>query len=274
MYNLSNITNKLAAGGLAVGSHVAFDSPFLTEMIAGAGFDFIWIDAEHGALDKKDIQTHLLACRAAGAAGFVRVPANESNWIKGVLDMGADGIIIPMVNTVEDARAAASATHYPPEGIRGMGLRRACNYGIWSRDNYVENLERHVWTVAQIEHVMAVSQLEEIAAVPGINAFVIGPNDFAMSLRTPGQNVQVWDSEAQRYFDRIAEVLRKSGKPFGVSGVCSERFIEQWLDRGAAFLSVNFDFHYVVNGAQATLTLVRQVASQRFFQREAVPSVG
>lgn len=74
MYNLDKITSKLEAGELAVGSHVAFDSPFLTEMIAGAGFDFIWIDAEHGALDRRDIQTHLLACRAAGAAGLVRVP--------------------------------------------------------------------------------------------------------------------------------------------------------------------------------------------------------
>lgn len=116
MYNLDKITSKLEAGELAVGSHVAFDSPFLTEMIAGAGFDFIWIDAEHGALDRRDIQTHLLACRAAGAAGLVRVPSKDPDGIKGVLDMGADGVIIPMVNTVEEARQLR-----PPRIIRLMG---------------------------------------------------------------------------------------------------------------------------------------------------------
>lgn len=260
MYNLDKITSKLEAGELAVGSHVAFDSPFLTEMIAGAGFDFIWIDAEHGALDRRDIQTHLLACRAAGAAGLVRVPSKDPDGIKGVLDMGADGVIIPMVNTVEEARAAAAATHYPPDGIRGMGLRRACNYGMWDKDEYLCNMERHVWTAVQIEHVDALAQLEQIAAVPGINAFVIGPNDFSMSLRTHGREVRPDMPEAQRYFDRISEILLESGKPFGVSGVCTEAFVEQWVRRGASFLSVNFDFHYVVNGARTTLQQVRRTA--------------
>ena len=261
VYNLTRITDKLAAGELAIGSHVAFGSPFLTEMIAGTGFDFIWIDAEHGALDRGDIQTHLLACRAAGAAGLVRVPGNDPNQIKSVLDMGADGVIIPMVNTAADAEAAAAATHYPPVGIRGMGLRRACNYGLWDKDEYVENTDRHVWTVAQIEHVDAMDQLAEIAAVPGISAFVIGPNDFSMSLRTPTRTVRPTDPEAQAYFDQIAKTLRESKKPFGVSGVCSKAFVQQWLDRGASFLSVNFDFHYIINGAKTALEQVREAAA-------------
>ena len=77
MYNAHKITDKVAAGKLAIGSHVGFDSPFVTEMIAGCGFDFIWIDGEHSAIDRKDIQNHLMACRAAGAAGIVRVPWND-----------------------------------------------------------------------------------------------------------------------------------------------------------------------------------------------------
>ena len=77
MFNLQKITDKIAAGKVPVGSHVGFDSPFLTEALAGCGFDFIWIDAEHSAIDKKDIQNHLLACRAAGVAGIVRVPWND-----------------------------------------------------------------------------------------------------------------------------------------------------------------------------------------------------
>lgn len=91
MYNAHKITDKVAAGKLAIGSHVGFDSPFVTEMIAGCGFDFIWIDGEHSAIDRKDIQNHLMACRAAGAAGIVRVPWNDPVIIKAILDMGADG---------------------------------------------------------------------------------------------------------------------------------------------------------------------------------------
>lgn len=261
MYNLPKITGKLAAGQLAVGSHVAFDSPFLTEMIAGVGFDFIWIDGEHGALDKRDIQLHLLACRAAGAAGLVRVPGHDPDYIKTVLDMGADGVIVPMVNTAEEARAAAAATHYPPAGIRGMGLRRACNYGLWDKDAYAADTAAHVWTVAQIEHVAAMAELEAIASTPGVDAFVVGPNDFSMSMSTAEGRGRPEDPAIQRCFDEIARVLTAAGKPFGVSGVCSEAFVRQWLDRGAAFLSVNFDFQYVIGGARTALAAIRQASA-------------
>ena len=109
MYNAHKITDKVAAGKLALGSHVGFDSPFVTEMIAGCGFDFVWIDGEHSAIDRKDIQNHLMACRAAGAAGIVRVPWNDSVIIKAILDMGADGIVVPMVCSLEEAKQAAAA---------------------------------------------------------------------------------------------------------------------------------------------------------------------
>ena len=87
MYNAHKITDKVAAGKLSIGSHVGFDSPFVTEMIAGCGFDFIWIDGEHSAIDRKDIQNHLMACRAAGAAGIVRVPWNDPVIIKAILSL-------------------------------------------------------------------------------------------------------------------------------------------------------------------------------------------
>ena len=257
MNNLSKITDKLRSGQLAVGSHVAFDSPFLSEMIAGGGFDFVWVDAEHGALDKKEIQLHLLACRAAGAAGLVRVPGHDPNFIKNVLDMGADGVIVPMVNTADQARAVAAATHYPPVCIRGMGLRRVCNYGLWDKTDYVTHSADHYWTIAQIEHVDAMAELEKIAAVPGIDAFVIGPNDFSTSMSTASHRGDSCDPAAQRCFDEIARCLTAAGRPFGVSGLCSEEFVRQWTERGASFLSVNFDFHYIISGAKATLAQVR-----------------
>lgn len=253
MFNLQKITDKIAAGKIPVGSHVGFDSPFLTEALAGCGFDFIWIDAEHSAIDKKDIQNHLLACRAAGVAGIVRVPWNDHVFIKSVLDMGADGIIVPMVRSLEEAKTAAAATHYPPNGVRGMGTRRAVNYSMWDKAEYTANEDKHIWTIVQIEHVDVVKDLEAIAALPGISGFVIGPNDYAMSMNTQEYRYTAASPEAKAEFDKIGEILRKTGKPFGVSGAYSEQFVKDWLGRGANWLCMNFDFNYIVNGGKAVL---------------------
>lgn len=251
MYGIERLNQKLSDGKLILGSHVAFDSPFLTEMIANQGFDFIWIDAEHSALDKKDIQAHLLACRAAGAAGIVRVPWNDHTFIKGILDMGADGVIIPMICSYDEAVKAAAATHYPPAGIRGMGTRRACGYGQWDKSAYVTDTDRFVWTILQIEHIDVVKDLKRIAALPGISAFVLGPNDFSMSMNTWERSYKPSDPEVMEQFDEISMILRDAGKPFGVSGIYSEKFVRDWSARGVNFISMGFDFQYVVNGAKA-----------------------
>lgn len=254
MYNANKITEKVTAGKMALGSHVAFDSPFITEMIAGCGFDFIWIDSEHCAIDRKDIQNHLMACRAAGAAGIVRVPWNDPVSIKAILDMGADGIVVPMVCSLEEARQAAAATHYPPAGIRGMGTRRAVNYGLWDKNEYVTNMDKYVLTIVQIEHINVVKDLPEIAKLPGISGFVVGPNDFCMSMNTFTRTYNVNDPEVQEQFDKIGEALKDSGKLFGVSGVYSEKFVADWARRGVNFMTMNFDFHYIISGAKGVIS--------------------
>lgn len=259
MYNACKITDKVAGGKLALGSHVGFDSPFVTEMIAGCGFDFIWIDGEHCAIDRKDIQTHLLACRAAGAAGIVRVPWNDPVMIKAILDMGADGIVVPMICSLKEAEQAAAATHYPPCGIRGMGTRRAVNYGLWDKADYVANMDRYVLTILQIEHIDVVDDLPEIAKLPGISGFVVGPNDFCMSMNTPDRTYSVSDPEVQEQFDKIGAALSGSGKLFGVSGVYSEKFVSDWVARGVNYMAMNFDFHYIVNGAKNVIGGTRSI---------------
>lgn len=253
MYNSNKLTDKIAAGKMAIGSHIGFDSPFITEMLAGCGFDFIWIDGEHSAIDRKDIQLHLMACRAAGAAGIVRVPWNDPVIIKAILDMGADGIIVPMVCSLEEARQAAAATHYPPHGIRGMGTRRAVNYGLWDKGEYVLHTDAHILTIVQIEHIDVVKDLPEIAKLPGISGFVVGPNDFSMSMNTPERSFTANDPEVQEQFDIIGGILKDSGKLFGVSGVYSEKFVTDWVRRGVNFLSMNFDFHYITTGGKSIL---------------------
>lgn len=252
------LNEKIASKKMVLGSHIAFDSPFITEMLAGAGFDFIWIDAEHGALDKKDIQLHLMACRAGGAAGIVRVPWNDFVFIKGVLDMGADGIIVPMVRNAKEAEQAVAATTYPPEGVRGMGFRRAVNYGMGNADDYVANARQKIWTIIQIEHIDVVRDLDAIAQMPGVSGFVIGPKDFSMSMVKNGRNCTPNDPEVKEQFDKVGEILSKYNKPFGVSGAYSEAFVKDWSRRGVNFMSMNFDFHYIVQGAKAVIKGTQQ----------------
>ena len=262
MYNAHKITDKVAAGKLAIGSHVGFDSPFVTEMIAGCGFDFIWIDGEHSAIDRKDIQNHLMACRAAGAAGIVRVPWNDPVIIKAILDMGADGIVVPMVCSLEEAKQAAAATHYPPDGIRGMGTRRAVNYGIWDKNAYVADTDKYILTIVQIEHIDVVKDLPEIAKLPGISGFVVGPNDFTMSMNTPERTYTVNDPEVQEQFDKIGQALAGTGKLFGVSGACSEKFVTDWIRRGVNYMCMNFDFNYIVSGTKNVMQTSHAVLDQ------------
>lgn len=253
MLTTHRLNEKISSGKMGFGSHIAFDSPFVTEMIAGCGFDFVWIDAEHGALDKKDIQLHLMACRAGGAAGIVRVPWNDFVFIKGVLDMGADGIIVPMVRSAKEAEQAAAATTYPPEGIRGMGLRRAVNYGLGNVDEYVSNARDNIWTIVQLEHIDVIKDLDAIAQMPGISGFVVGPKDFSMSMTKGGRTCTPNDPEVKEQFDKIGEILSRYNKPFGVSGQYSESFVADWTRRGVNFLCLNFDFHYITQGAKNVL---------------------
>ena len=157
------------------------------------------------------------------------------------------------------ARQAAAATHYPPYGIRGMGPRRAVNYGIWDKQDYVDNTDKYVLTIVQIEHIDVVKDLPEIAKLPGISGFVVGPNDFCMSMNTPERTYTVNDPEVREQFDKIGEALAGSGKLFGVSGACSEKFVTDWIRRGVNYMCMNFDFNYIVSGAQGVLQTSRSV---------------
>lgn len=254
MYNAKKLTAKLAEKKMLLGTFINMDSPFISEALGGCGFDFLWIDGEHAALERMDIQRHLLACRACNIAGLVRVPWNDFVQIKAVLDMGADGIVIPMIRSVQEARDAIAATHYPPAGVRGMGVRRAVNYGLWDKSEYIATEDEKIWTILQIEHIDIVPHLDEIAQLPGLTGFVVGPNDFAMSMTTKDGKACTGDEpEVQEQFDRIGEMLRKHGLPFGVGGAYNEKFVMDWMRRGVNWMCLNTDFGYLVQGGKAVV---------------------
>ena len=241
------VRDKLNKGEIIRGSHVFCGAPMLTEAIGLAGFDIVWIDMEHTGITKETVLNNLIAVSASGAASLVRIPWNDPVLAKPILDMGPDALLFPYIRTAEDARLAASACNYPPEGIRGYGPLRALEYGRITQTDYVDHVYKNMLRILQIEHIDAVNNLDEILDVEGIDAFIIGPNDLSASMGHIGRpNCP----EMEPVYDIIGEKMAKAGRPFGVSMGFIPEVMQRWINRGAQILFAGYDSGYVFDGAQ------------------------
>jgi 2-keto-3-deoxy-L-rhamnonate aldolase RhmA len=252
--NLSRVRDKILRKELIIGTHVATSDPVVSEMVCTAGFDFVWVDAEHGAMDRKDINLHIMAIRGQGVAPFVRVPWNDPVLVKPILDMGPAGIVFPFVKTAEEARLAVASCKYPPEGIRGFAPIRANNYGTMDGEEYLNRAKREPWVIVQIEHIDAVKNLREIIDVEGVDTVIIGANDLSGSI---GLLSQIRHRKVMELCDRAAEICRKADFPFGASILWSEENVKDWIIRGVAWIGVDNDLSYLVNGARVAYTLTK-----------------
>lgn len=257
--HLSRIRDKISRGELVIGSHVATADPVASEIISTAGFDFVWVDWEHGAFDRKDINLHILAIRSQGVAPFVRVPWNDPVLVKPVLDMGPAAIVFPFVKTAEEARRAVASCKYPPEGVRGFAPVRAIGYGGTDVQAYLDRSRREPWVIVQIEHIDAVPHVEEIIAVEGIDTIVIGANDLSGSM---GLLTQVRHPRVMEVCDRVAEVCKGAGFPFGTSLLYSEENVRDWIRRGVSWIGVDNDVSYLVQGARRTFEATQGLARE------------
>ncbi len=212
------LRSKLRRGELTIGSWLQFAYPQLAEMMAGAGFDYLVVDMEHGAIGVAGMRDLIQVVQLAGAAPVVRVPANEPHFIKTALDAGAEGVIVPDVRSAEEARKAAAAMFYPPRGTRGVGLARAQGFGM-GFDRYRDALEPELALIVQIEHHRAVAGLGDILAVDGVEGFLIGPYDLSGSLGKPGQ---FEDPEVKAQLDAVEQAIARSRKPGGYHVVHSD----------------------------------------------------
>ena len=247
------LLNKTRNFELIRGTHVFAGSPPLTEAIAQAGYDALWIDMEHTHITNDVLMQNLIAAKAGGTPAVVRIPWNDPVRAKPVLDMGAEGIIFPYVRTAEEAKLAVAACCYPPEGIRGYGPLRALDYGAIPQMEYVTETYRRCLRIIQIEHIDAVRNLREIAAVDGIDAFIVGPNDLSGSV---GKIGLVKDPELMDLYREIGTILTELGKPFGVSTGNDPEFLQFWRSIGAAILFVGSDVGYVYEGAKTTKAML------------------
>jgi 2-keto-3-deoxy-L-rhamnonate aldolase RhmA len=256
MSKLNVIRRKIANGELVVGTNVSLGDCSVTELFGEAGFDFVWIDTEHTAIDRKDLLLNIMATNGTGAAAFVRVPGNDPILVKPILEMGPDGIIFSDIRNAVEAKEAVAACLYPLAGVRGFGPIRAIKYGQIEKSEYISKISRDIWKVMQIEHREAVDNLEEIMAVAGVDAIVVGPNDLSGSIGLLGQTEH---PEVKRLMDTIAKKAKQVGKPFGVTMGYNPPVNREWLDRGVNFIAAGGDFAYLMNGGTEALNGVRKL---------------
>ena len=240
----NRLFENLNVGRISVGSIISMSDLVASELAGDCGMDFVWIDAEHAPHTIQDVQRHLIALRGTGCAGLVRVRACDPMLIKPYLDIGPDGIIVPMVNTPEQAEAAVAACRYPTVGMRGCGVRRAVRYGAEDFFDYVKCSEKWPLVICQIEHIDAVKNLEAILKVPGVDSFCIGPCDLSGSM---GILNQMNDPELNKVIDEVSAKIKKAGKWLGTAACDFPR----WKERGVDWFAGVSDWGAMAAGIRA-----------------------
>ena len=224
---------------LTIGSWIQLGHPAIAEIMASAGFDWLAVDLEHSTIGLREAGELIRVIDLKGVVPLVRVSSNNPEQIKRIMDAGAHGVIVPMVNSEEEAAAVVSAVKYPPKGHRSVGLARAQGYGVqfseyfdWQRD--------HSLVVVQIEHIDAVDNLESILLVEGVDAYIVGPYDLAGSLGMPGEFKAPQFLEVMQ---QICNVAEKLGVPGGVHIVEPDSAqLRRCIEEGNRFIAYGVDF--------------------------------
>lgn len=252
----SRLRERLHAGETVVGTFVNTGSPITAEICANAGFDWLLLDLEHGSGSEGDLRQQLQAVSGTGAAAIVRVAANERPRFARALDFGADGIMVPQVHSVEEARAAVSYMKYPPKGVRGLAFSNRA-HGFTQRDMAaVEATNERVVCMIQIESAAAVAGAEEIAAIDGIDVLFVGPNDLSLSLGVHGQ------FDDPTYIDAVEQVAAATSAAGKAGGVLVPRpdGLDPYLSRGFRLLAVGSDSAFVNTTARGVIDSTRAAA--------------
>lgn len=228
------------------GMWVCSGSPVVAEICAGAGLDWVMIDMEHAPNGLESVLEQLQAVAAYPVTPVVRVPIGEQVIIKQVLDLGAQNLLVPMVNSAADAEAVVAAVRYPPRGRRGVGsaLGRSAR---WNRvDGYLGDADAYVSLFVQVETTEAVDAAAEIAAVDGVDGVFVGPSDLAASMGLLGQQSH---PEVTAAVLRAFAAVRAAGKPVGVNAF-DPAVADAYLAEGASFVLVGADVALLARGSE------------------------
>jgi len=237
-----SLKEKLKNNELTIGSWITIGDSSVVEIMATAGFEWLCVDMEHTTIDLNKAKILITTIQANNMKALVRVSKNEEVIIKKVMDMGADGVIVPMIKNRDEALEAVSYVKYPPHGNRGVGLYRAQGYGT-KFEEYKKWVEEEAIVIAQIEHIEAVNNIEDILAVDGIDGTIVGPYDLSGSMGTPGEYHR---DEVKDAIETVRLACEKNGVPYGFHVIESnpEKLIER-IDEGCTFLAYSLDFFFL-----------------------------
>lgn len=252
---MSNLKARLQNNELTIGSWITLGHPSIAEIMAKAGFDWLTVDMEHSAITMHEAQQLIQVIDLCGVSPLVRVSQNEPDLIKRVMDAGAYGVIVPMVNTKEDAERAVGSVRYPPYGFRGVGLARAQAYGA-DFDGYRRWNETESIVIVQVEHIKAVENIEAILSVDGVDGFIVGPYDLSGSLGVPGQ----FDHpDVVAALDEVQKVSAQMNALSGFHVITPEPAqVEEKINQGYRFIAYSLDILFLGESCRSDVNLIKK----------------
>ncbi len=226
----------------SIGSWITTNNISVAELMSSFSFDWLCVDLEHTSTDFKDLLKLILTIQANNKKAYVRVGSNDPLIIKRALDIGVDGVIVPMINTADDAKKAINSIFYPPLGSRGVGLYRAQGYGF-DFENYRDNKSKKIEFIAQIEHIDAINNLDSILSLENVHGTIIGPYDLSSSIGKTGQlDCKELNDLVAKYENTSKKYVKKMG--YHVVPV-DYRKVEEKIALGYNFIAFGFDLNFL-----------------------------
>jgi 4-hydroxy-2-oxoheptanedioate aldolase len=245
--NVKNpVKRKLREGGCSIGSWITIASPTIAELMGNIGFEWLGIDCEHAAIGLESTQVLMQAMAGTCATPIVRVATNDHVMIKRVLDMGADGIMVPMVNSAAEAEQAVRATRFPPRGVRGVGLARAHGYTVENRAEYLNEMDEEVLLIIQCEHRDSVKSIGEILKVDGYDGIFVGHDDMAASMGLLGHPEH---PDVVSAIETVLKAAKNAGVAVGIPARTAEE-TQMRLEQGFRFIQLGVDVLYLGDGCK------------------------
>jgi 4-hydroxy-2-oxoheptanedioate aldolase len=249
----NHVKRRLASGEPSIGTWLSLPSPEAAEYVGALGFDWLVVDTEHNPIDIRTLAQMFSAISHSSSAPMVRIPWNTPEHFKRVLDAGAWGVVVPMVNSRAEAEQAAAAMHYPVRGARSVGGGRHALSFDTTAEQYYRHAGEELLLVLQIEHIQGVEHADEILGVPGVDACFIGPNDLAASMGIGlGVPLESDDPRLVEAIDHVRETCGRHGVAPGIhcSGAAGVR---RRIDEGFQFCAMASDLRYMLSGLRSDL---------------------
>ena len=246
----------LDEGNVSLGSWIGSTDLYIIEIMGQTGFDWVLIDVEHCPIGISDLRAMIPILEATGTSTIVRVPDRGEYWIKQALDVGADGVMVPRVDSAELARQAVYYSRYHPLGERGFGPTRAA--GFFKGSDYVQTANQQCLLFVQLEHRLAAENLDEILDVNGIDGYFIGPGDLSQSLGFLGQTGA---EKVQQVRQGIIDKLNERGKVWGSVALDAEDF-RRYVDLGSRITTLGGDLVCVGQGAPRNLDVMQKIVAE------------